>query len=276
MEKVIETFNALNEKARWLDEVMITIPHKHIVVASLADLREKSSEIKKLEAEIKTMMDAHAKEVKKEYDRTRKSISRVQMKMMYLLEELDQLPSVEVTLVDTSTQEMASPNNTLEIPSRPNASALGLSTPCSTHSNSPPSSLALVAIPKKKTKTVPVFNAVITSEDFAKVPRYMKGRMTLIDLQCFINNAFIQTLQKKYDLLSKNPTSLKGADLNLFYEFRKKLVEEKFITDADIVRTLAKAKLDKKDDRFIQMMRHLHLIREIRKASNICYIWLNE
>lgn len=76
-------------------------------------------------------------------------------------------------------------------------------------------------------------------------------------------------------LLSTLPRSLSAADLKLYnsYMSEKLFDREKYVTADDIARSLGK-KLDRRDDRFIQMMRHLHIIREVRKGSVTCYIWI--
>lgn len=122
------------------------------------------------------------------------------------------------------------------------------------------------------------FEAEITNEDFAKVPGYMRGRAALSELQEFLDNVVIRTFNEKYQILYKQRTTLKPSEFSLQQMFKDQasyFEGQRFITVGDMARVLEK-NVDKKDDRFIQMLRHLQIIREARKNSICCYIWLKK
>lgn len=120
------------------------------------------------------------------------------------------------------------------------------------------------------------FEAEITTEEFEKIPSYIKGRINLTDLQTFLDDVLIRCLNSKYELLYKNRQCLKPSDFNLqlFYKEQINYFEgQKFITVSDISRIMGK-NVDKKDEKLIQCLRFLHIIKEARKNSATCYVWI--
>lgn len=255
MEKVIEIFDILNVKAQKLEEAMIVLPHKPNLMEKLSELGETSKEIKDLEAKIKASLKDHENLLKKEYASTTKTINRCQMKMMYLLHHLDGLEDKNknpraLDFHTPSTSSMADLDGARALPSGSYQKPI--------HVN------------------VPVFKAVVSDEAFAKVPSYMKGRSSILDLQTFLEHV-IRTFEDKYSTLHKQRSKMSSTELNNYKMFKEQanLFEgEKFITADDIARVIGK-NVDKKADRNIQMLRHVHILREARKGAICCYIWLN-
>ena len=89
MEEVVETFTKLKLKAKKVEEEMIVIAHKPKLNEKLSELNKTSKETETLRIEITAMMKDHENRLKKQYTSTTKTIQRCQMKMMYLLQYLE-------------------------------------------------------------------------------------------------------------------------------------------------------------------------------------------
>lgn len=275
MEKVAELFEAMNLKAQKLQDAMTVIPHRAELTEKLNELSKSSKEAKELEADIKKLMDEQQDHLKKEYANTKKSMNRVQMKMMYLLQHLDKKDNVQDVQATSSlpqTRKMVGALNFDSVSSLSVDSLTSSSEACTLAKMSPRPS------PRQgKASKVPVFKADITEEGFKKVPSYMKGRSTLVELQSFLEKVIVRTFYEKYLTLQKKSSDLSCADLklyNLFKEQARLFDGEKFITVDDILRVTG-SKIDKKEGRFIQIARHLHIIRESRKGPVCCYVWVH-
>lgn len=89
MEQVVEIFTKLKVKAEILDEAMQLIPHKIDCMESFSELSQENRELKKLETEIKESLKDH-KTLETEYKDVKTNINRVQMKMLTLLQYLEE------------------------------------------------------------------------------------------------------------------------------------------------------------------------------------------
>lgn len=257
MEKVIVTFNKLNLKAKKIEEALQVIPHKPQFLEELSKLSESCKEVKKLEIEVKTSLADQNKVLKDQYAKTKETMNRCQLKMLYLLQHLEGQDSLSATFSINST--------------------IG----CSKDASMGTASYIKPLFTEKKVKAAKAtqFTAEITEEDFVNLPAYMKLRCSLSEFQDFLDNVVIRTFNEKYRIMSKPRTSLKAAELSLqsMFKTQAELFQgQKFITVGDIARVVEKKNVDKKDDRYIQMLRHLQIIREARKNSICCYIWLND
>lgn len=275
MEKVIEVFDKMTLKAKIIDEAMVLIPHKSGLMKKHIKLSEENKEIRNLEVAIKASLRNHEMIIEEQNKQTRKDICRVQEKMMYLLERLEEQEKQQ------QTQHRALKE--IGIPGTPKLYERAGAVQAFSEHNTPRMLVAEYAkspFTKKRTKVqlqFSDFEADITPEEFAKVPAYMKGRANLCELQDFLENVIMKTFNNKYRTLYLHRSSLKPHEFNLQTMFKSQsswgFEGQKFITVGDLARILER-NVDKKDDRFIQMLRHLQIIREARKNSTICYIWL--
>jgi hypothetical protein len=122
------------------------------------------------------------------------------------------------------------------------------------------------------------FEADITPQQFDSIPSYIRGRIPLHDVKNFLEEIVIKCFNAKYELYYKNRTCLKPSDYNLqlFYKEQSSYFEGlKFITLGDLARIMGK-NVDKKDEKFLQCLRFLHIIKEARKNSATCYIWIEK
>lgn len=276
MEKIIESFDKLAIKMGNVDDAMIVLPHKPELLVQLSKLSALDKEVEDLEESIKISLKDHDETLRAEYSETTQVISRVQLKMMHLLQHFEDKEKHQKT-EKRALQEINLPH-TPKLFDRDGAAQAFAET------NTPHMMIADYAkspFAKKRTKvqlTFADFEAEITKEDFAKVPGYMRGRTAPSDLQDFLDNVVIRTFNDKYQLLYKQRSILKPSEFGLQTMFKDQasyFEGMKFITVGDMARILAK-NVDKKDDRFLQMLRHLQILREARKNSTICYIWLKK
>lgn len=122
------------------------------------------------------------------------------------------------------------------------------------------------------------FEAEISKEEFARIPGYMRGRAVQSELQEFLDNIVIRTFNLKYQILFRQRSTLKPSEFSLQSMFKDQasyFEGQKFITVGDMARMLEK-NVDKRDEKYLQMLRHLQIIREARKNSVVCYIWLRK
>lgn len=254
MEKIFKKFESLNEKAKFLQEAMVILPHKHSLSDELSSMAHSSVDLRELHAEIEASMKHHEEKLQEEYRETKQNLNRVQMKMMHLL-----------THLENDDQPGASQ------PRKQAARAMNSSVP-ETVVSQPDDESPMVIIKKP---TAPVFEYEISDADYSKVPSYMKGRVAIGEVQEFLHKVFIRCFRHKYRIISQRRSNLKPHEYALQNNFRAeaKLFEgEKFITADDVARTLDRS-IEKKHERFIQMLRHLQVIRECRKGSVCYYIW---
>lgn len=274
MDKIVETFDKLNIKARNAEEAMLVLSHKPELKPQIRELSANNNEIKSLQTSVKQSISDHENVLKKQYRDTTEVIGRVQMKMMLLLQHIEGLEKKQ----QSGTRALKE----ITIPGTPKLYEREGAAQAFSERNTPRMGLADYAkspFAKKRTKVqlqFTDFEAEITNEDFAKVPGYMKGRVTLSELQDFLDNVVIRTFNEKYQLMFKQRSTLKPSEFSLQNMFKgqaKYFKGHKFITVGDIARVLEK-NVDKKIDRFLQMLRHLQIIREVRKNSTVAFVWL--
>ena len=131
---------------------------------------------------------------------------------------------------------------------------------------------------KKKTKSLMFtdFEYEIKEEEFSSLPSYMRGRITKSELQDFLDNVLIKSFNAKYEIFYKNRACLKSSDVHLQQTFQSQAAYfegEFFVTLGDLAR-IQNRNIDKKEDKYLQNLRHLKIIKEARKNQAICYIWI--
>lgn len=254
MEKIVKVFEDMNRKAETLQEAMIVMPHQYKVNQEMHDLNGELDAVDKLQAEVKKKMQEHEAHLKKEYESLMASIGRNQQKMMLLLEHMDENEESKLK-VPTQADEGASPQPKLSL---------------AEFSVSPLSQKKL-----KKRLQFSDFEAEITPDEFAKIPDYIKGRTKLEALVEFLEKAILSTFNDKYQIVHHKKSALNAPNLQLQNEFKvqSKLFEgEKFISADDVVRVFGRS-LTRNEEKSIQMLRHLHIIRESRKGPSVYYVW---
>jgi hypothetical protein len=130
---------------------------------------------------------------------------------------------------------------------------------------------------KKKTAKLMFtdFEAQIRKEHFDQLPSYMRGRITMSELQDFLDNVVIKCFNHKYEILYKNRAFLSTGDFQLQQIFLSQATyfeNDYFITLGDLART-QKRNIDKKEEKYLHNLRFLKIIKDIRKNSATCYLW---
>lgn len=243
MEKVIEMFGKMNEKAENIREAMAIIPHlptNNDLSKLHAELGDSTKEVKELEKAIKDSLQQFQDATVKEYQRTTKTTQRVNAKMMYLLEHMDEKK------IDTIT--VRSPGR----PS-PDPAAFALTPNIATAS-----ALRFSPVPPRPKSSIPTFDADITEEDFNRLPSYLRGRVKLINLLNFLQVVIIRSFNNKFRIM--NGKELQHHELKLKSTFKmqeKTVALEKFITSDDVARALGQVagqEIDKKSISYIHMV----------------------
>ena len=274
MDQIEKEFNKMNLKARIAEESMLVLSHKQDVKSEIGDLGSKNKEIHTLKTAAENSIFDHNNVLKIKHKETTEVIGRVQMKMMLLMKHIDNLEKKQVT----GTRALKE----ICIPGTPKLFQREGFSEAFSELNTPRMNLKEFArspFAKKRTKLqlqFTDFETQITNEDFAKIPAYMKGRVVLSELQDFLENVIIKTFNDKYQLMYKQRSSMKPSEFylqNMFKDQSSYFEGQKFITVGDIARILGK-NVDKKEEKFVQMLRHVQIIREIRKNSICCFIWL--
>lgn len=209
-----------------------------------------------------------------EYQVTKDLVAGVTDKIFFVLNELEKEKNPEKPRESRVLQELSSPCPKLY--DRGDAAAVfsQLNTPRMTLMEYAKSPLI-----KKKPRAMlhfSDFETDITKDSFDKIPSYIKGRITLSELQDFLDNQIIKCFNAKYELVYKDRKVLKQSEFalqNMFKDQANYFEGQKFITIGDLSRNMNK-KVDKKDERLLQCLRHIHIIKEIRSQSTICYLWI--
>jgi len=204
-------------------------------------------------------------------------MENVNEKMLYLLTEIEKMEPTKKTVHNPFT-EMKSPAPKLFDRLEANLAFSELNTPRMSIDQYAKSPFAKKKNSRKMQLKFSDFEAEITAEQFNTIPSYIKGRIALHDLQNFLDEIVIKCFNSKYELYYKNRTCLKPSDYNLqlFYKEQSTYFEGlKFITLGDLARIMGK-NVDKKDEKFLQCLRFLHIIKEARKNTATCYIWIDK
>ncbi|NXG02334.1 SKA1 protein, partial [Sakesphorus luctuosus] len=115
--------------------------------------------------------------------------------------------------------------------------------------------------------------ALITAEEFADVPAYLKGRLT-----CDQINAVVQEINKavvsKYKIMHQPLKSMPVAARNLYQRFIEEETKDTkgqfFIVEADL-KEFTVLKVDKRFHNILSILRHCHRVREVRGSKLVRY-----
>lgn len=109
------------------------------------------------------------------------------------------------------------------------------------------------------------------------MPKYLKGRENLDDLQRFVDELICPCLVEKYALLQRPNSELTNFNLRQLKRHYKDQEHyfpgHYFVTDGDLSR-FTQSLLDKRLRNRIQMLRQLGVLKEMRKKTAICYLWM--
>lgn len=89
MDQLIPTFEALKLKASNIEEAMIVMPHKVKLIEDVCELSKENKVLVSLQSDIENCFQAHNEILMKEYGDTNKIIHRTQLKMMLLIQHLE-------------------------------------------------------------------------------------------------------------------------------------------------------------------------------------------
>jgi Spindle and kinetochore-associated protein 1 len=224
--------------------------------------------------QIKACLNHHEQQiVMKEYQETKYLLDNVTSKMFFLLNEIENISARSAPL-----SEIASPAPRLfDKHHRPEAvqAFSQVNTPRLTIQEYAKSPLI-----KKKSRAQLKFSdfeeVVIRREDFEVVPSYLRGRISLGELQEFLDTTIIKCFNSKYELLYKERSALKQSEFQLQNHLKQQesYFDQKFITIGDLARQ-AERSIDRKDESKIKILRHLKILKEVRKSGGaICYLWI--
>lgn len=213
-----------------------------------------------------------------EYNDTRQIIERVTEKMFFVMNQLDTAP------VAASTAKTNIRGALREIPSPAPPRLFDRADAAFVFSelNTPRMSIQQYAkspMIKKKSRAhlnFSDFEAEISKETFEKIPTYMRGRTSLSELQDFLDSVVIKCFNEKYEILYKSRAALKQSEfqLQLMYKEHQSLFEkQKFITIGDLSRIQDK-NVGRKEEKWLQCLRHVNIIKEVRKNGIVFFIWL--
>lgn len=120
------------------------------------------------------------------------------------------------------------------------------------------------------------FEAHISPEEFATIPSYMKGRESLDELRGFLENTVISCFTEKYTLLCKTREAIRNThDVEIWKIYKQQKNDfpgKYFVTEGDIARKIGRL-VDKKMNSKLTMLRHLNIIKEVRKIKTTYYLW---
>uniref|UniRef100_A0A182NNX9 SKA complex subunit 1 n=1 Tax=Anopheles dirus TaxID=7168 RepID=A0A182NNX9_9DIPT len=121
------------------------------------------------------------------------------------------------------------------------------------------------------------FEATITEKQFETIPKYLKGRMQLSELVQFLEKEVIKCFEEKYTLMYKHRKAISNQhDLTIWKDYNNlqaNFPDHNFITQEDLSRKSGKA-LDKKSYAKLQMLRHLHILQEVRSEGVVYFLWI--
>ncbi|XP_063977194.1 spindle and kinetochore-associated protein 1-like [Diachasmimorpha longicaudata] len=118
----------------------------------------------------------------------------------------------------------------------------------------------------------------LTEDEFSKIPKYMIGRQTLVNVNAFVGT-INQIMKAKYSLLSLGKTGArKKGELDLYLQFKKEESDVKgtssekiYFFSADDYLRETKLKLDKTKLNLMTVLRHCKRIHELRSGKTVRY-----
>ncbi|KXS14359.1 hypothetical protein M427DRAFT_135950 [Gonapodya prolifera JEL478] len=129
----------------------------------------------------------------------------------------------------------------------------------------------------RKAKSGPALVPDVTEREYAALPKYMVGRMSLVKL-----NSSIAELNKhvteKYNLLRQRPTALPKPHRDRFWSYRETETAETkdrtFVTENDIKENWAKSqfRMDPQGRAVLAIARHLGRVREVRGGGQTRFV----
>lgn len=114
----------------------------------------------------------------------------------------------------------------------------------------------------------------VTLDEFEKVPKYMKGRVTYEKLNAFID-IINSVISQKYAIFKKKKSTLKKHDADLWNEFYKQELKETkglFFCVGKDFNNFSGFTLDKMSLNMMTILRHCGRIRELRTGGILRYI----
>lgn len=123
---------------------------------------------------------------------------------------------------------------------------------------------------KAKSKVVPKV-LPLSSEEFALVSNYMKGRLSLEDVNKIIDS-FNKSIECKYKLINTSRCQLAGESVLKVKKYKDQQSDETkgiFFCDVDDLKDFASLKQDNRTKNSLIIMRHCSRIREIRGPGTI-------
>ncbi|XP_050100764.1 spindle and kinetochore-associated protein 1-like [Anopheles aquasalis] len=204
------------------------------------------------------------------YAEIMKKMRRNEQLMLHLMEVTGAQRSTKSTAVDPSDTPVVK-----QMPLKENNGPAGI----------PPSKMSLLDYSKSpfvsRTKSRKMkfydFECEITEGQFETIPKYLRGRMQLAELQQFLETEIVKCFEEKYSLMYKTRKAIVNAqDLAIWSEYnllQNNFPDQVFITQEDIARKNGK-QLDKKSYIKLQMLRHLHILQEARHEGKVYFLWI--
>ncbi|KAJ3333349.1 Spindle and kinetochore-associated protein 1 [Gonapodya sp. JEL0774] len=129
----------------------------------------------------------------------------------------------------------------------------------------------------KKAKSGPVLLAEVTDREFATLPKYLVGRMTLARLNISIGE-FNKHVTEKYNLLKQRPSSLPKSHRDRYWSYKETEIPEvkdkTFLTENDVKENWAKStfRMDPQGRAIIAIARHLGKLKEVRGGGQTRFV----
>ncbi|XP_063705748.1 spindle and kinetochore-associated protein 1-like [Culicoides brevitarsis] len=268
MEKLCRSLDLIEKQA-------VVLQEKQQNIEKLIKLDEITKEARANLDLIHKNLTSNIDELKKTCSQIKKRVGVLQLQMLYLLEKVDavQINSKPVTKVlqPNTNYGNFSPNVSNLPVSKIAISDTPMRMRVTDYENSPfisrrqPMQLQFID-----------FEAQVTHEDFAGIPSYMKGRESLEELRAFLDQIVISCFTEKYTLMCKKRDAIRNPhDIEIWKIYKQQKDDfpgKYFVTEGDIARKIGRL-VDKKMNCKLQMLRHLGIIKEVRKVKTVYYIW---
>ncbi|KAG5682885.1 hypothetical protein PVAND_012203 [Polypedilum vanderplanki] len=279
----MELLSDLTSKLKLIEEQFLLISNKSTIKNELATMTKDLVEIKQLQNDIHLVLEQSRNVLLEEYEELKEFIFKTTGLMLYALEQIENKKAttgnnknekspqfLNIPSTSTSTLHHKSPKSP-GVMKTPLSSIPASRLAVNIYSKSP-------LIRKRTTKLMFTdFEAEINEEDFKQIPSYIRGRITISELQNFLNNVLIHCFNQKYEIFYKNRACLTTREFQLqqIFQSQASYFDGYFITVGDLARTQNR-NIDKKDEKYLQNLRFLKIIKEERKNSAQCYIWMKK
>lgn len=207
MNNLKEYFNAQFEQISTLDNAIVLLHNKSKTLPELKNLQFDLQEVKIIVNDVK-LISHEIPSIKSEYKALMRKLRKQQLILLNLIQKAEYTPPLQY--------HQENNQNFSNVPDSVQRSVQKMSV--SDFQNSP-----FVNNIKPVSLNFLDFEIQLTQEEFNMIPKYMKGRETLDELNLFLEKTISKSFNDKYSLIFKQRNAVKQCDKELWNRYQMQI-----------------------------------------------------